>query len=112
MTSFARATALRSTALSTVLPTALLSTALLSTALAISLTLTAGVSAQATDGQTKSKAVEGILEDYLDYDDWVVRGVREAIASSERGESVSHAEAMRRIRADIAARRRARRKAA
>jgi soluble lytic murein transglycosylase len=42
VTPFARATALRSTAL-------------LSTALAISLTLAAGVSAQGTDGQTKSK---------------------------------------------------------
>jgi predicted transcriptional regulator len=63
-------------------------------------------------GQTKSKAVEGILEEYLDYDNWVARGIRQAVTSSERGLSVPHDEALRRIRADIAARKRERRKAA
>ncbi|HXC55002.1 MAG TPA: hypothetical protein VNU97_06885 [Rhizomicrobium sp.] len=63
-------------------------------------------------GQTKSKAVEGILEQYLDYDSWVLRGVREAIASTDRGESIPHEEALRRIRADIARRKRERRRAA
>lgn len=63
-------------------------------------------------GQTKSKAVEGILEQYLDYDSWAIKGIREAIASSDRGESVPHEEAVRQIRAYIAKRKRERRKAA
>ncbi|MEI9992277.1 MAG: hypothetical protein WDM86_19845 [Rhizomicrobium sp.] len=62
--------------------------------------------------QSKSKAVEGILKEYLDYDGWAVQGIREAIASSDRGESVSHDEALRQIRAHIAKRKRERRRAA
>lgn len=63
-------------------------------------------------GQTKSKAVEGILEQYLEYESWASKGIREAIASADRGELVPHDEAIRQIRADIARRKRERRKAA
>ncbi len=63
-------------------------------------------------GQTKSKAVEGILERYLDYENWASKGIREAIAAADRGELIPHDEAVRQIRADIARRKRERRKAA
>lgn len=62
--------------------------------------------------KTKSKAVESILEQFLDYDNWVIREVREGIASADRGELVPHDEAVRQIRAHIAKRKRERRKAA
>jgi predicted transcriptional regulator len=63
-------------------------------------------------GQTKSKAVEGILEQYLDYDNWAIQGIRKAIVSADRGELIPHDEAVRRIQATIAKRKRERRKAA
>jgi len=62
--------------------------------------------------QTKSNAVETILEQFLDHENWVKREVRKGIGSADRGELVSHDEAVRYLRAHIDGRKRARRKAA
>ncbi len=58
-------------------------------------------------GQTKSKAVEGILEQYLDYNNWVIQEVRKGIESADRGELVPHEEVFRKIREKSAALRKA-----
>jgi predicted transcriptional regulator len=63
-------------------------------------------------GQTKSKAIEDILSRHLDYDNWAAQGIREAIASADRGELIPHDEAVRIIQRNIAKRKRERRRAA
>lgn len=61
---------------------------------------------------TKSSAVEAILEQYLDHGNWVKREVRKGIEAADRGEVVSHEEAVRYLRAHVAKRKRDRRRAA
>lgn len=62
--------------------------------------------------KTKSGAVESILEQFLDHDNWVVREVRKGIESADRGESVSHEDAVRYLKERITGRKRERRSAA
>ncbi len=62
--------------------------------------------------KTKSKAIQDILEQFLDYDNWVIREVRKGIAAADRGEIVSHDEAVKYIRASATKKKVERRKAA
>ena len=62
--------------------------------------------------QTKSKVVEDVLTQYLDYENWFRGEVRRGIESADRGELVPHDEVFRKIREKSAARRRAQRKKA
>lgn len=63
-------------------------------------------------GNTKSRAIERLLREHIDYETWFVKEVRKGIASADRGEMISHEDAVREIRAHIASRKRERRKAA
>jgi predicted transcriptional regulator len=63
-------------------------------------------------GNTKSRAIERLLREHIDYETWFVKEVRKGVASANRGEMLSHEEAMHQIRAHIASRKRERRKAA
>lgn len=63
-------------------------------------------------GNTKSRAIERLLQEHIDYETWFVKEVRKGIASADRGELIPHDEAMRRIKEHIAQRKREKRKAA
>jgi len=63
-------------------------------------------------GNTKSRAVEKLLQHHIDYETWFIKEVRKGIASADRGELIPHDEAMRQIREHIAKRKREKRKAA
>jgi len=63
-------------------------------------------------GRTKSRAIERLLQEHIDYETWFVKEVRKGIASADRGDLVAHDEAMRRIKEHIVRRKREKRKAA
>jgi predicted transcriptional regulator len=63
-------------------------------------------------GNTKSRAIERLLQQHIDYETWFIKEVRKGIASADRGELVPHEEAMRRIKEHVGQRKRERRKAA
>jgi predicted transcriptional regulator len=62
--------------------------------------------------RTKSQAVQNVMDQHLDYEIWFVEAVRKGLRSLEENGGVPHDEAMRRVRAHIARRKRERRKAA
>jgi predicted transcriptional regulator len=62
--------------------------------------------------RTRSWVVEDMLQRHLGEDIAFLEAVREGIAAADRGEVVSHAEAMRQIKTHIARRKRERHKAA
>jgi len=63
-------------------------------------------------GNTKSRAVEKLLQHHIDYETWFIKEVRKGIASADRGDLIPHEEAMRRIKEHIAKRKREKQKAA
>jgi predicted transcriptional regulator len=63
-------------------------------------------------GNTKSRAVEKLLQQHVDYETWFIKEVRKGIAAADRGELIPHDEAMRQIYEHIARRKREKRKAA
>ena len=63
-------------------------------------------------GNTKSRAIERLLQEHIDYETWFIKEVRKGIASADRGELVTHKDAVRQIRAHVSARKRERRTAA
>ena len=62
--------------------------------------------------RTKSQAIEIILGNHIDYEIGFVEAVLEGIRSAEEEGTIPHEEAMRRVRAHIAKRKREKRKAA
>ena len=56
--------------------------------------------------QTRSGAIEQILTQFLDHNNWVIREVRKGIEAADRGELVSHADAVRYLRSHAAKRKR------
>jgi predicted transcriptional regulator len=60
--------------------------------------------------RTKSSVVERILADNIDYELWFVQEVQKGIDQLERGEGIPHEEAMKEIRAYIAAEKQKRRR--
>jgi len=65
-----------------------------------------------TAKRTRSWIVEDILDRYVDGEIAFVKAVQEGIDAADRGETIPHEEAMRRLDAYIAKRKRERRKAA
>jgi len=59
---------------------------------------------------TKSSAVQSILEQFLDYDNWVVKEIEEGIASAEKGPLIPQEEVFRKLREMSKARRAKQRK--
>jgi predicted transcriptional regulator len=56
--------------------------------------------------QTRSGAIEQILAQFLDHDNWVIREVRKGIEAADRAELVSHEDAVRYLRGHAAKRKR------
>lgn len=63
-------------------------------------------------GYTKSRAIERLLKEHIDYETWFIREVRKGIASADRGELISHEDAVRQIKAHVARRKHEKPKAA
>jgi predicted transcriptional regulator len=63
-------------------------------------------------GNTKSRAIERLLQQHIDYETWFIKEVRKGIASADRGELLPHKEALRRIKEHVDQRKREKRKAA
>jgi len=61
-------------------------------------------------GNTKSRAVEKLLQEHVDYETWFIKEVRKGIASADRGELIPQDEVFRKIREKSAARRKQLRK--
>jgi predicted transcriptional regulator len=62
--------------------------------------------------RTRSWVVQDLLEQHLDSEIELLKAVREGVEAANRGELISHEEAVRHLRAHIANRKRERRKAA
>jgi predicted transcriptional regulator len=63
-------------------------------------------------GNTKSRAIERLLQEHIDYETWFIKEVRKGIASADSGELVSHESAVRRIHEHVARRKREKHRAA
>jgi predicted transcriptional regulator len=50
---------------------------------------------------TRSSAVQSILEQFLDYDNWVVKEIEEGVASAKKGPMIPHKEAMKVLKEHI-----------